>query len=227
MKYILKEENLLNSRKVGIFISSLIIAGFFAAMSFPVNESFFVRAQSSEISPPKMLSRKDWNARDALREKMTAHKISYITIHHTAYPQKPQLALEKKMQNLQSFSQTANKLDSGKEKPAWGDIPYHYYVAADGQIAEGREIDFAGDSNTNYDPAGHALIVLEGNFQNETPAAEQVESLEKLVFWLARKYKVSPSAVKGHNDYAATGCPGVNLKNLLEPLRVKLAAGQK
>lgn len=181
------------------------------------------KQSESEFSPksPKILSRKKWKAKDAIG-KMKPHTIRYITIHHTAFPQKPELALEKKMQNLQSFSQSANRLASGKEKPAWADIPYHYYIAADGQIAEGREIDFAGDSNTDYDTTGHALIVLEGNFQTEKPSAGQIESLELMVFWLADRYKVSASEIKGHNDYASTGCPGVNLKNLLAPLRQKV-----
>lgn len=175
------------------------------------------------LNPPKMLLRKDWKAKDAIKE-MKPHKIRFITIHHTAVLQKPEFPLEKKMQNLQSFSQNANKLASGKEKPAWADVPYHFYIAANGQIAEGREINFAGDSNTDYDTTGHALIVLEGNFQTEKVSAEQEKSLEAMVFWLADLYKVSPSEVKGHNDYASTGCPGVNLKNMLPSIRAKLSS---
>ena len=126
------------------------------------------------------------------------------------------------MQNLQSFSQSEGRLASGKSKPAWFDVPYHYYIAADGIIAEGREIKFVGDTNTEYDPTGHALIVLEGNFETEEPSSKQKESLEKLAAWLASKWKVRASEIKAHNDYAATACPGVNLKKLLPELRQKI-----
>lgn len=211
-----------------LFLSGILVVLFI--LVFRLDSS--VIAQTAEvnqtksvasISPPEMLLRKDWKAKDAIKQ-MKPHKIRFITIHHTAVLQKPELSLEKKMQNLQSFSQNANKLASGKEKPAWADVPYHYYIAANGQIAEGREIDYAGDSNTDYNTTGLSLIVLEGNFQTEKVSAAQEKSLEAMVFWLADRYKVLPSDVKGYNDYASTGCPGVNLKNMLPLFRAKLSS---
>ena len=89
----------------------------------------------------------------------------------------------------------------------------------DGKIAEGREIEYAGDTNTEYDPTGHALVVVEGSFNREQPTAKQVESLKKIVAWLARKYKVPAENIMGHDDYAKTGCPGENLKKLFPDVR--------
>jgi hypothetical protein len=148
--------------------------------------------------------------------------IRSITIHHTATFQNEKLVIEKKMHNLQNFSQNESRLASGKMKPVWFDVPYHYYIAFDGKIAEGREIKFVGDTNTEYDPKGHALIVLEGNFETEQPSSKQKESLQKLATWLALKWKVSASEIKAHNDYAATACPGENLKKFLPTLRQKI-----
>lgn len=167
---------------------------------------------------PDILSRKAWNANDPVGEGKK-HKIGFITIHHTATLQKPATPIATKMRNLQAFSQRDDKLASGKAKPAWFDIPYHYYIAADGQIAEGRGIEFAGDTNTEYDPTGHALVVLEGSFNTEQPSTEQIDSLKKIVAWLAQKYKVPTENIKGHNDYAKTGCPGENLKKLFPELQ--------
>jgi hypothetical protein len=171
---------------------------------------------------PQILSRQEWNAKDAVG-KMQLHTLQHITIHHTASPQKPGIVLEKKMQNLQRFSQSEGRLASGKTKPAWPDVPYHFYVAANGQIAEGREIEYVGDTNTDYDPRGHALIVLEGNFENEQPSTKQLESLRELVAWLSTKYEIPVAEIKGHNDYASTACPGVNLKKALPALRQRVA----
>lgn len=172
-------------------------------------------------SRPKILSRQEWKAKDALGE-MKPHTIQHITIHHTASLQKEKITIEKKMQNLQSFSQRESRLASGKNKPAWPDVPYHYYIAVDGRIAEGRDIRYAGDTNTDYDPTGHALIVLEGNFEEEQPSGKQLTSLLELVAWLSANYEIAVSKIKGHNDYAATACPGANLKKLLPGLRQKL-----
>lgn len=167
---------------------------------------------------PSMVSRSDWGANKAVGEGKK-HKIRLITIHHTATVQKPDVEIATKMRNLQAFSQRDDKLDTGKFKPAWFDVPYHYYIAVDGKIAEGREIGYAGDTNTEYNPTGHALVVVEGSFSKEQPTAEQVESLKKIVAWLARKYKVPAESIKGHGDYAKTGCPGENLKKLFPELR--------
>jgi N-acetyl-anhydromuramyl-L-alanine amidase AmpD len=147
------------------------------------------------------------------------HKIEFITIHHTAVKQRTDLSLETKLKNLQAFSQRDDKLASGKAKPVWFDIPYHYYISVDGRIGEGRPIEFAGDTNTEYDPAGHALIVLEGSFGSEEPTASQIDSLKKMVAWLSKTYKIKGEKIGGHRDYAETGCPGANLEKLLPELR--------
>lgn len=167
---------------------------------------------------PAIVSRTEWGAKPPVGEGKK-HDIEFITIHHTAVKQRADLPLETKLKNLQAFSQREDKLASGKAKPAWFDIPYHYYISLDGRIGEGRPIEFAGDTNTEYDPTGHALIVLEGSFGSEEPTAEQIDSLKKMVVWLARKYKVPAKKINGHDDYAKTGCPGTNLKKLLPDLR--------
>lgn len=167
---------------------------------------------------PRIISRSDWGANKPVGEAKT-HKIQFITIHHTATVQRPDVPITTKMRNLQAFSQRDDKLASGKLKPAWFDIPYHYYIAADGQIAEGRVLKYVGDTNTEYDPTGHALVVLEGSFNTEHATSAQIDSMKQIVAWLARKYKVPPDAIKGHSDYAKTACPGENLKKLLTDMR--------
>jgi N-acetyl-anhydromuramyl-L-alanine amidase AmpD len=187
-----------------IFVIALIIA----------TAGVYINAQKS----PTIISRAEWKANKPVGEGKK-HKIEFITIHHTATKQRTDLTIETKLRNLQAFSQRDDKLASGKLKPAWFDVPYHYYIAVDGKIAEGREIEFAGDTNTEYDPSGHALIVLEGSFGTDEPNAAQIESLRAMVKWLAKKYKVSGEKIKGHRDYAETGCPGANIEKLYPELR--------
>ncbi|MEZ5429415.1 MAG: peptidoglycan recognition family protein [Pyrinomonadaceae bacterium] len=177
--------------------------------------------KTPETPRPEIISRREWEAKAPVGEgkKQT---IRFLTIHHTASLQKPGTPLERKMQNLQNFSQSESKLADGRTKPAWFDVPYHFYIAVDGRIAEGREIKFAGDTNTDYDPTGHALVVLEGNFEEETLTPAQIKALEKLTLWLVDQYKIPASDIKGHDDYASTACPGKNLKNLLPELRKKV-----
>lgn len=166
------------------------------------------------------MSRTSWGAK-APRGAGKENTVQRITIHHTAVAQKPGIAIEKKLQGLQSFSQSESRLASGKLKPVWIDVPYHFYIAVDGKIAEGRPIQIVSDTNTEYDPTGHATIVLEGNFETEQPSTGQLDSLQALVTWLTGHYKVPAEFIKAHNDYAKTACPGVNLKKLLPAIREK------
>lgn len=189
--------------------------------------AIFVIAAAAQAQPqdtkskperPKIITREEWGANKPVGEGKT-HKIEFITVHHTGTNQRADVLIGTKMRNLQAFSQREDKLASGKTKPAWFDIPYHYYIATDGSIAEGREIKYVGDTNTEYDPTGHALVVVEGTFDIEQPTAAQVETLKRIVAWLAVKYKVPPANIKGHKDYAKTACPGENLMKLLPELR--------
>ena len=123
---------------------------------------------------PNILSRVAWGANAPVGE-MKTHKISRFTIHHTATLQKPERSLAEKMLALQKFSQNPGTLGNGKAKPAWPDVPYHFYIDCHGGIAEGREWQFVGDTNTAYDPTGHLLVVLEGNFEEEQPTELQME----------------------------------------------------
>ena len=128
------------------------------------------------------------------------------------------------MRALQRFSQSESRLESGRTKPVWADVPYHLYVATDGSVAEGRDARFAGDSNTPYDPAGHLLVVVEGNFENDTLTTAQRRTLDLLVPALARRWHVPPERIASHRDFAETLCPGKALYAELPHFRELVAA---
>jgi hypothetical protein len=187
------------------------------------------RSENSNIYSsikPNILSRQDWRAKNPIK-KIKQHKPSYITIHHTASLQNRNIRIERKMQNLQKFSQTSSRLSTGRLKLAWADVPYHFYIDVNGQIAEGRDIIYSGDTNTDYDPTGHIQVVLEGNFVKERPSTLQLQSLNKLVFWLANRWQISPRKIKGHKYYASTACPGKNLESKLFKINQKVTSAQQ
>ncbi|MDQ3951286.1 MAG: N-acetylmuramoyl-L-alanine amidase, partial [Gemmatimonadota bacterium] len=128
------------------------------------------RPRPSELLAPagvRLLPRAAWDA-SAPVLAMKTHTPDRITIHHTATRQMPTRPLAEKMQALQRFSQREGSLADGRRKRQWADVPYHMYIAVDGEVAEGREWRYVGDSNTPYDPTGHFLIVLEGSFDSDT-----------------------------------------------------------
>lgn len=124
---------------------------------------------------------------------------------------------------FESLLKGQSQLATGRVKKAWPDVPYHFYLSVDGRIAEGRDVNFVGDTNTDYNPTGHILIVLEGNFDEEQPTSAQLESLRVLVLWAASNWRIQANALRGHKDYAQTACPGKNLERELPQLQKLIA----
>jgi hypothetical protein len=134
--------------------------------------------------------------------------ITHITLHHQGEPfpagTDPQLYLRK----LQAWSRGTKH---------WLDIPYHYIIDLDGRIYAGRDILYSGDTNTEYDPKGHALIEVVGNFEEVEPNRQQLDAVVDLMAMLAKKYSVPVERIQGHKDYSAqTVCPGAHLYHYLE-----------
>jgi hypothetical protein len=173
---------------------------------------------------PAIVARAQWGARAPVLP-MQPHQPVRITVHHTAGRQDPARPLADKMRALQRFSQEQGTLGDGRVKKAWADIPYHFYIAHDGAVGEGREIGYVGDSNTEYDLRGHVQVVLEGNFQDEPVTDAQYQALRRLVAHLARRYRVPPERITGHKDNAPTLCPGQDLYRRLPELRAMVAEG--
>jgi N-acetylmuramoyl-L-alanine amidase-like protein len=166
----------------------------------------------------RFVSRAEWGA-NAPVLPMTHHVPTRLTIHHTGTVQNPARTIEQKMSGLQAFSQRDDSLASGKKKPAWADVPYHYYVAVDGAVAEGREWRYVGDTNTEYNPAGHLLVVVEGNFETDTLTTAQRRAVDALLPALANHFRIAGSMLAAHRDFAATLCPGRSLYAEIPRLR--------
>ena len=176
-----------------------------------------------QVDQLEILSRKDWNA-EPPKDGLVRHMPRYITIHHTGTRQQPQRSIQEKLQALQQFSFSSGALGDGTPKHPWPDVPYHFYIAVDGSVAVGRELQYQGDSNTDYDLSGHALIVVEGRFDSDELGPKQQEPLEKLVLALAKQYKIAPENISGHKDQAQTTCPGSNIYQFLPQLRKEVEA---
>jgi hypothetical protein len=149
-----------------------------------------------------------WGGTPADAELVRKQEITHITLHHQGEPFKPGTDPRQYLRNLQSWSRGTKH---------WADIPYHYIVDLDGIIYEGRNINFAGDTNTEYDPLGHALIEVVGNFEEVEPNQRQLDAVVDLMAMLAAKYRVPVERIASHRDYSGqTVCPGKNLYRYVE-----------
>ncbi|HKY47431.1 MAG TPA: peptidoglycan recognition family protein, partial [Acidimicrobiia bacterium] len=156
----------------------------------------------------EVIERAGWGA-VAAGDGMEEHVVERLTIHHTGVALEDNRDAPARLRAHQVFHQT----DRG-----WPDLAYHFAIDQAGNIYEGRSPEFRGDTATSYDPTGHLLVVLEGNFDVEPTIEAQLGSLRHLLAWAAGHHSVDVDSIKSHRDYAPgeTSCPGANLYALLE-----------
>ncbi|MFC1687799.1 N-acetylmuramoyl-L-alanine amidase [Patescibacteria group bacterium] len=124
----------------------------------------------------------------------------------------------------------------------WGDIGYNYLIDSEGNIYEGRA---GGDGVIG----GHAYnekleigynrgtigIALLGNYESKIPTDAAITALTKLVAVLGARFNIEPEGesyfingvipnVVGHKDVDNTLCPGVNLYDDLDTIRLDAQA---
>jgi hypothetical protein len=184
----------------------LLLAGLMFSCSASKNE----RLNITELDYPTELSivkRADWGWLPLENGKEEA-KISKITIHHGGLEFTADKDAAQSIRDLQKWSRAEKK---------WIDIPYHFMIDLEGKIYETRPINYPGDTNTEYDPTGHALIEVMGNYEIQEFNEKQMNSLVALSAFLANKFNVSVSDIKTHKDYSnKTVCPGKNIYKYFE-----------
>lgn len=169
----------------------------------PLAGALPARAQTLADIGRAIVPVQDWGGTPADATRARPQVITHITLHHQGEPFAPGTDPRQYLRNLQAWSRTSK---------GWLDIPYHYIIDLDGRIYAGRDIAYAGDTNTEYDPTGHALIEVVGNFEEVEPNRRQLDAIVDLMALLADRYHVGLDAIRTHRDYSShTVCPGANL----------------
>lgn len=148
-----------------------------------------------------MLCREAWGARPAVPGGRP-HTITRMTLHHAAVVLGENRNAPGRLRQHQQFHQN----DRG-----WIDIAYHVSIDRNGNIYELRDTGLAGDTATDYNPAGHFLVLCEGDFDQEIPSEAQLDSAAMAFAWASWHFKIGADSLGGHRDYASTSCPGANL----------------
>lgn len=144
-----------------------------------------------------MLCREAWGAAPA-EPGGRRHTISRLMVHHSAVPLRSNRAAPGRFRGHQRYHQSQG----------WTDIAYHIGVDRRGHLYELRDVAVAGDTFTDYDPAGWLLVVAEGNFDEQTPTDEQLEGVAQALAWGAVTFGADPAGIASHRDHARTSCPG-------------------
>jgi N-acetyl-anhydromuramyl-L-alanine amidase AmpD len=159
------------------------------------------RAVLAALKRVDLICRPAWRARKPRREDFATHRVRRLTVHHSAV---------KLTDNREAPARFRSHQASHMAK-GWPDIAYHVLVDRGGNVYRGRSWRFKGDTATNYDPAGHFLVMCEGNFEDQRPSGAQLAALADVLAWASERFGVKPGRIGGHRDYASTSCPGRHL----------------
>lgn len=172
--------------------------------------AFMAAAPSTRpVSPPKIVTTQEWGSVPQPIPDSRRHTPKFITIHHAGVEWKGGRDPADFVRNMQTWGQ--------KEKN-WPDLPYHFLIAPDGRIFEGRSLEYEPESNTKYDLQGNIGVEMMGNFEIQRPSLQQLQACTALVAWLCQKYSIPLERIRGHNDAAPrqTTCPGKDFYRYLE-----------
>jgi N-acetylmuramoyl-L-alanine amidase len=165
-----------------------------------------------------IMSRFGWKAAPR-RGRNSAHTPYRVTVHHT---QGKQAMSEADTAKAVKGTQWYHMVGRGKEgKDNFDDIGYHFLIAGDGRVVEGRRAEYLG-AHAGGANKGNIGVAMMGDFNKVKPTAAQTTSLTRLVTFLSIKYKKDPLAkgfLEPHNHYTNTDCPGKNMMAILESLR--------
>lgn len=144
------------------------------------------------------------------------HRIARLTVHHQGVVWQADADVAAYLRRLQTWSRQAR---------GWADLPYHFVVAPDGRVYEGRPVAMAGDTQTEYDPAGHLGVMLLGNFELQQPTPAQWNATVALLAQLTRTHGLDDRALGMHRQFSArTVCPGAHLAERFDALRRAVSA---
>lgn len=163
--------------------------------------------QADKLPAISITPRSGWNAAEPKPYK--SHVPVQITIHHEGTKLEMTADAAKKIKNIQTWGMGPDR--------KWTDIPYHFLIAPNGTIYEGRDVYTTGETATEYDPTGHLLITCLGNLEEQEVPEQQLASLIRLIAYCSKKYKLPYETLASHKDYSKqTTCPGKNLYRYLE-----------
>lgn len=194
-----------------------------------------------EVVPGLRIHPRDhWGADLAPTATIERDEVKFLLVHHTA--------------SSNTYSDPVPTIRSAylfHTSPAkgWPDVAYHFFVARDGSVWEGRagSLDRAVEASATGGNQGWAqLVCLVGNHVDVAPTSAAQASLVQVLKWLTWRYRLDPSAtatyvsrgsnkhpagttvttpvISGHRDATLTACPGDAAYALLPTWRDQVAA---
>lgn len=157
-----------------------------------------------------IIRRHQWTKAKIKANHRAMNGVKRITIHHTGeYAGTANLSDREIIRRIDRYHREGRK---------WAAIGYHYLIAPDGRVYEGRpeRIQGAHTSNNNSHNLGISMM---GDFHRKTPNARHLSVLKKFLDDTRRRLRVPRNRIYGHRDLSPSICPGDKLYTWLKKYR--------
>jgi hypothetical protein len=160
--------------------------------------------------PANLVTREAWGSRPDPIPASRKHVPKWINLHHAGVVWTNSQDPAQFVRNLQEWGKKRPELEKPPRNTYWPDLPYHFLIAPDGRIFEGRPVEYEPESNTQYSLAGNLGIEMMGDFNRQRPSPAQLDSVVRLTAWLMQQHGIDAEHVRTHRDAAPgqTTCPG-------------------
>jgi hypothetical protein len=163
--------------------------------------------------PDRFVTRAEWGSKPDPIPAALRHTPAWITIHHAGVLWTNTQDPADFVRAMQAWGKKRPQVEKPPRDTYWPDLPYHYLIAPDGRIFEGRPVEYEPESNTKYPLAGNVGVELMGDFNRQRPSRAQLDSAVRLTAWLVQQHHIELERVRTHRDAAPgqTTCPGRDL----------------
>jgi hypothetical protein len=197
------------------FVILFITLSAFAAFSA---DEPLAQSRRSVPKPANLISREAWGSKPDRIPDSRRQTPKWITLHHAGVLWTNSKDPAQFVRDMQEWGKKRPQLEKPPMDTYWPDLPYHFLIAPDGRIFEGRPLEFEPESNTKYELSGHIGIEMMGDFNRQRPSPEQLQSAVQLTAWLLDAQKLPLEAIRTHRDVAQgqTECPGRDFYRYIE-----------
>lgn len=158
----------------------------------------------------RVIRRSQWADAAIASNHRKMGKITRITIHHTGeYAGTARLSDREILRRIDRYHREGRK---------WAAIGYHYLIADDGRIYEGRPETMQG-AHTARNNSNNLGISMMGDYHRSPPSARHLAVLEKFLTDTRLRLRVAKGRIYGHRDLSPSICPGDQLYAWLKRYR--------
>ena len=149
-----------------------------------------------------VIPRSNWAEKPMRKNRTPMDGIKRITVHHTG-EHKGMVGLSDKevVQQIERYHRDNRK---------WSSIGYHFVIGRDGNVFEGRPLQYQGAHVSSHNPHNLGISCI-GDFDTHMPTTRQLGTLLAFLTDQRSRFGVSLKHVYGHKDLGPTICPGRKL----------------